>query len=58
MTQAQVAMAALIAILIGSSVALFIVERNSPAWTFAGFGLFGFVLLLSMILADARPKAR
>jgi hypothetical protein len=55
MTQAQVALAALVGVLIIAATTLFIAERSSPAWVFSGFGLFGFLVLLSMILADARP---
>jgi hypothetical protein len=55
-TAAQVALAVLVGALIVSSAVLFIFEEASPGWTFGGFGLFGFVVLLGMVVSDRTPR--
>lgn len=58
MTSAQVAMATLIGVLLTAATVMFIFDdATGPAWTFTGFGLFGFIILLAMILSDSRAKA-
>lgn len=54
MSRAQVAVAALAAVLIAAAVLLIITEHPWSAWVFGGFGLLGFVTLLGMIATDRR----
>lgn len=54
MTAAQVAVAALVAVLIGASATMFVVDDEWPGWIFAGFGLLGFMTLLGMIATNRR----
>lgn len=56
MKAAQVAFAALIGVLIASSAVLFVADDDWPAWTFGIVGLFGFLVLLGMIVSDAAPR--
>lgn len=54
MKAAQIALAALVGILIAAGCTMFIVDEKVPAWVFTGFGLFGFFTLLAMIVSDSR----
>jgi len=54
MRAAQVALCALVGVLLAASAVLFIADENAPAWLFAGFGLFGYFTVLAMIFSDAR----
>ena len=56
MTAAQVALAALVAVLIAGATVLFVVDENGPGWVFAGAGLFGFVMLMGMVATDRNPR--
>jgi hypothetical protein len=55
-TAAQVALAALIGVLIAAGTTLIIVGANVSGWVFGGFGLLGFTALLSMILTNDRRQ--
>lgn len=54
MRAAQVAAAVLVGVLLAAATTLFIADETAPAWLFAGFGVFGFVTLLAMIVSDTR----
>lgn len=56
MKAAQIALAALAAVLLAGAVVLFVFDENAAAWVFGGFGLFGYVSLLGMIATDRRPQ--
>lgn len=56
MSKAQVALAALAAVLIAGGVVLFIADEVAPAWVLTAFGLFGYLALFGMIATDRRPQ--
>lgn len=56
MKAAQIAFAALVAVLVASSTVLFVVDETVAAWVMAGFGLFGYLMLVGMIATDRRPQ--
>jgi hypothetical protein len=53
---AQIALAALAAVLLAGGVVLFVADEDAAAWTMTGFGLFGYLSLLGMIATDRRPQ--
>lgn len=58
MKAAQVALAALSGVLVAAAVVMFITNDNAQGWIFTAFGLFGFLVLLMMIVVDAGPTRR
>lgn len=39
---------------LAAGVAMFLTDNRGPGWVLIGFGLFGYILLLGMVAADAR----
>jgi hypothetical protein len=55
MKQAQWALAVLIGVLLVASATLTIFGDTTQGWVFGGFGLFGFIVWLAMVVSEGRP---
>lgn len=56
MNAAQVALAGLVAVLVAAGTVLVALEHDVWGGILLGFGLFGFLSILSMVINDARQR--
>lgn len=56
MSAAQIALAVLTAALVAAGTVLLALEETFAGWVFSGFGLFGFLMILGLVAAEAQAR--